>query len=225
MKNLVKIKSFSHGISLHISAEESMESILNEIGMKFKESAAFFKDAKMALSIVGRELNDEEEKAVIQAIEENSDIKILCLMEQNDTTQEEIRKAIEEYQNAHAKEKDIAFGQFYKGTLKGGQVLKTDSSIIILGDVEPGANVISAKDIIVLGGLYGNAYAGSKGEKGHYIIALDVSAECLKIDDCQYKTKKKPKWNVKPKFKPQIAHTKEQSVILEPLMRDFMDIL
>lgn len=225
MKSLVKIKSFSHGISLHLSGEEPLDNVLEEIGTKFKESAAFFKDAKMALSIVGRELNDEEEKAVIQVIEENSDIKILCLMAQDDKTQEAVAKAIENYQNSNIEAVQNTCGQFYRGTLKSGQVLETDSCVIVLGDIQPGASVISKKDIIILGGLYGNAYAGSSGEMGHYIVALDVSAECIKVDDCQYEIKKKPKWPVKPKFKPQMAYVKDNTVVLEPLTRDFTEKL
>ena len=75
MKNSVKIKSFQHGISLHLPAEEDMEAVLEMVAFKFKESAAFFKDAKMILSIEGRTLSDEDENAIVDVIENNSDIK------------------------------------------------------------------------------------------------------------------------------------------------------
>ena len=114
-------------------------------------------------------------------------------------------------------------GQFYKGSLKSGQVLETDSSIIILGDVHPGANVISKKDIIIIGGLYGNAYAGGNGETGHYIIALDISAECIKVDEHRYNPVKKPKWPIKPKYQPKIAYVANDKVIIEPVSKDFAD--
>lgn len=225
MKNSVIIKSFQHGISLHLSNDETMENVLTEIANKFKESAAFFKDAKMVLSIVGRELTDEEEKSVICAIEENSEIKILCLIGKDTETENQILKAVEQYQNFDSNEQDRNLGQFYKGSLKSGQVLETDSSIIILGDVNPGANVISKKDIIIIGGLYGNAYAGGSGETGHYIIALDVSAECIKVDNHRYENPKTPKWPIKPKFKPQIAHVVNDAVVLETISKDFAEKL
>ena len=68
MKNSVIIKSFQHGISLHLPIEEDMETVLEKIAFKFKESATFFKDAKMVLSIEGRALSDEEERAVIDTV-------------------------------------------------------------------------------------------------------------------------------------------------------------
>lgn len=225
MKNSVIIKSFQHGISLHLSNEEPIENILMEIADKFKESAAFFKDAKMVLSIVGKELTDEEEKAVIGAIEENSEIKILCLIGKDSETENQILKAVDAYQNFDSTEQERNLGQFYKGSLKSGQVLETDSSIIILGDVNPGANVISKKDIIIIGGLYGNAYAGGSGEMGHYIIALDVSCECLKVDNHRYENPKTPKWPIKPKYRPQIAHVVNDTVVLENITKDFVQKL
>ena len=148
MKNSVKIKSFQHGISLHLPAEDSMENILEMLSFKFKESASFFKDAKMVLSIEGRTLSDDEETAVVDAIESNSDIKILCLIGKDAETENHILKALEQYQNINSNDEEQNIAQFYKGGLKNGQILETDSSIIILGDVNPGSNVISKKDII-----------------------------------------------------------------------------
>ncbi len=221
MKSSVIIKSFQHGISLHLSANENMDDILEKVAFKFKESAAFFKDAKMVLSIEGRKLSDEEEKAVIDTIESNSDIKILCLIGKDSETENQILKALEQYQNIGNTEQEQNLGQFYKGSLKNGQILETDSSIIILGDVNPGSHVISKKDIIIIGGLYGNAYAGSGGEEGHYIIALDISAECLKIDNHKQNVGKKAKWPIKPKYQPKIAHVIQDELMIEVISKDF----
>ena len=221
MKNSVKIKSFQHGISLHLPAEDSMENILEMLSFKFKESASFFKDAKMVLSIEGRTLSDDEETAVVDAIESNSDIKILCLIGKDAETENHILKALEQYQNINSNDEEQNIAQFYKGGLKNGQILETDSSIIISGDVNPGSNVISKKDIIVIGGLYGNAYAGTNGEEGHFVIALDFSPECLKIDKLRYEVGKKAKWPIKPKYQPKIAHVVNGLVVIEPISRDF----
>ena len=79
-------------------------------------------------------------------------------------------------------------GQFYKGTLKDGQTLETENSVIVLGDVYPGACIVSNKDIVILGGLYGQAYAGGSGDEGHFVVALEMSPEKLKIGDFKYKT-------------------------------------
>lgn len=222
MKNSVIIKSFSHGISLYLPQDEPLDNVFEKVAFKFRESAAFFKDAKMVLSIEGRMLSDDEEKELIDVIESNSQIKILCLIGKDAETENNIFKALEQYQNLNDNKQEQNLGQFYKGSLKNGQVLETDSSIIILGDVNPGANVISQKDIIIIGGLYGNAYAGGNGEEGHYIIALDISAECLKINNHQYTTTKLPKWPIRPKYQPKIAHVVDGILVIDPISKDYI---
>ena len=46
-------------------------------------------------------------------------------------------------------------GQFYKGTLRGRQVLESEQSIVIIGDIEEGATVASKGNVIVTGTIYG----------------------------------------------------------------------
>ena len=85
-------------------------------------------------------------------------------------------------------------GQFYRGSLKDGQILETEGDIVILGSVEEGAKIISTKDIIVLGRLAGNAYAGGDGRDHHFIAALEMTPQKLKIGDFKYKTKESRLW-------------------------------
>ena len=51
--------------------------------------------------------------------------------------------------------------------------------------------MISTKDIIVLGKLLGSAYAGGSGCGAHFIAALEMAPQKLKIGDFNYKTKEK----------------------------------
>ena len=54
MKHGVILKSYKQGINLILDGDEEFETLLKEIGDKFRESADFFKEAKIALSIEGR---------------------------------------------------------------------------------------------------------------------------------------------------------------------------
>lgn len=225
MKNSVIIKSFPNGIVLHLDPELAFSELLIEIAVKFKESSSFFKDAKMALSIKGRTLTEEEENKILDVISENSDIHILCLVGEDEATDRLFVKALSQADFSDASLTGSE-GQFYKGTLKNGQVLETESSIVILGDVYPGSAIISAKDIIVLGGLFGEAYAGGNGSKGHYVAALEMSPEKLKIGDFKYNTKEKnSKWSIKPKVQPKIAYVKNQKVVMDSLTKELLSEL
>ena len=218
MKSKVVIKSFQNGISLHLDEELAFDELLNEIGLKFRESAGFFKNAKMALSFEGRELNDEEEKIIVETITANSDLNIVCLVGKDNNTNQNYLKALQMLNYDDGNE-----GQFYRGTLKKGQVLETESSIVIIGDVNPGATIISTRDIIILGGLYGEAYAGADGSEGHFVVALEMNPEKLTIGDFKYKQKEKSsKWSIKLKIQPKIAYVKEEQIIVEPITKELL---
>lgn len=225
MKNSVIIKSFPNGIVLHLDAQIPFEDLLDDITLKFKESSSFFKDAKMALSLKGRSLTDEEEKKILDIISENSQLHIMCLVGEEDETERQFVKALSQtdFSSEHSAGGE---GQFYRGTLKNGQILETESNIVVLGDVYPGAAIISAKDIIVLGGLYGEAYAGGNGDKKHYIAALEMSPERLKIGDFKYNTKEKTnKWSIKPKVQPKIAYVKNNKIVMDSLTKELLSEL
>jgi len=70
-------------------------------------------------------------------------------------------------------ERKIAISEtkFHRGSLRSGQKLETEGSIIILGDVNSGAEVIASDNIVVLGTLRGLAHAGAKGNKQAIIAA------------------------------------------------------
>ncbi|MCD7725931.1 MAG: septum site-determining protein MinC [Clostridiales bacterium] len=224
MKNPVVIKSFQNGLSIFLDDEIPFEQLLAEIGLKFKESAHFFKDASMVLSFEGRRLTDQEERRIINTITANSALNVVCIMGKNEETNKNYVKALQKL-SQHQQALENA-GQFYKGTLKDGQMLETENSIIVLGDVYPGACIASARDIVVLGGLYGQAYAGGDGGEGHFVVALEMSPEKLKIGDFKYKTsEKQSKWSIKPKIQPKLAYVEDGRVIIEPITKELLSDL
>ncbi|MCM1122329.1 MAG: septum site-determining protein MinC [Eubacterium sp.] len=224
MKNPVIIKSFQSGLSIYLDEEMPFAQLLEEIAFKFKESAHFFKDASMVLSFEGRQLSDLEEREIVNTITANSSLNVMCIVGKNEETNKNFVKALQKLSD-HQQAIENA-GQFYKGTLKDGQVLETENSVIVLGDVYPGASIVSNKDIVILGGLFGQAYAGGDGSEGHFVVALEMSPEKLKIGDFKYKTSEKQgKWSIKPKVQPKIAYAVDGRVIMEPITKELLSDL
>lgn len=69
----------------------------------------------------------------------------------------------------------------HRGHLRSGQVVERVESIVVIGDVKPGATVISAGDILVWGRLRGVAHAGVMGNTRAIVCALDLSPTQLRI--------------------------------------------
>lgn len=222
MKDKVLIKSFPSGISIYLDKEAPFDEISKEISEKFECAKTFFGDARMALSIEGRQLSLDEEKEILDIIHQKTELTIVCLIGKQDDTEKLFIKALAEI-TTHMPD-DSSEGQFYKGTLKNNQILETERSIVVLGDVYPGSTIVSAKDIVILGGLYGEAYAGGDGLEGHYVFALEMSPEKLKIGDFKYRPKGNPKWGIKPKVQPKIAFVKNKSIQIEGLTKDLLNL-
>jgi septum site-determining protein MinC len=68
-------------------------------------------------------------------------------------------------------------------TLRSGQRVETEHSLVIIGDVNSGAEIIAGGDIVVLGTLRGVAHAGAYDETGggRVIFALNLVPTQLRI--------------------------------------------
>ncbi len=219
MKDAVLIKSFQNGITIILNEEASFEELLAQIGTKFSEAKNFFGSATMALSLEGRKLTEAEEIQIIETIKKNSFLNITCIVGHDEKRNKNFIKALKQVEKRLSGGDD---GQFYKGSLKDRDVLETENSVIILGDVHPGCAVISNKNIIILGGLYGETYAGGDGQQNAYIVALEMEPERLKIGDFKYKPTKQSKWGIRPKVQPKIAYVKNNKIVMETLTKDLL---
>lgn len=222
MKDAVLLKSFPNGISLILNEDADFQTIIQEVAFKFSEARNFFKNASMVLSIEGRRLDSAQEDEILQVIKENSSVNIVCLIGHDEEKDGQFLRALGEMEQALA---SAGEGRFYKGTLKNREILETDTSIVILGDVYPGSAVISKKNIYVLGGLYGEAHAGSDGAEDAYVMALELEPERLMINDVKLKSTKQSKWGIHPKIQPKIAYIKDERIVTEPLTKELLSSL
>ena len=221
LKDAVIIKSYQSGINLILREDVSFEEIIRELSAKFQSSRSFFGSADVALSYEGRILEQEQEVALVEAIRQSSDLNLICIVGKDEETNRRYIKAIQKVQKKLPVGSE---GQLHKGSLKNSEVLETESSIIILGDVYPGSAVISPKNVIILGGLYGEAYAGTDGSEGNYVAALEMEPERLKIGDFKYKSSdKQTKWSIRTKVQPKIAYVKNDKIVMEPLTKEILD--
>ena len=206
MKSSVVIKGCKSGMTVILNPDTPFEQLLEDVGKKFKESEKFWGSAQMTLTLEGRELTPIEELQVTDAITANSQIEILCLL---DTDANRIARC----------EKALT-GQFYKGNLSRGDLLESDASIVIIGDVERGARVSARGNIVVLGTLAGSAHAGAAGSEDAVITALEMSPMHLRIADLTAKTRSQGK---KMGRGPMIASVSGGNIDVESVKKSFLD--
>lgn len=70
---------------------------------------------------------------------------------------------------------------YHRGTLRGGRSLQQLGSIVVVGDVNPGAELVATGDIVVFGALRGTAHAGAQGDESARVFALELAPTQLRI--------------------------------------------
>jgi septum site-determining protein MinC len=99
---------------------------------------------------------------------------------------------------------------FLNRTLRSGHKVEYPGHIIILGDVNPGAELIAGGNIIVWGKLRGVVHAGAGGDTEAVVCSLDLSPTQLRIAD---KISISPLRKGKPR--PEIARLEDGQVIAQ----------
>lgn len=68
-------------------------------------------------------------------------------------------------------------------TLRAGQQVRHAGTVVVLGDVNPGASVVAGDDIVVIGQLRGFAHAGATGDERATIVAFRLRPSQIRIAD------------------------------------------
>ena len=160
-------------IILKISDDLEQNRIVALLNKKMPELKKFYKDEKTPIRVTGKVLKNKEIDEIKNIIKNNIDVDVYF-----DTPKTLGLSGITKTFN-----KDIAISEttFHRGSLRSGQKLEIEGSIVILGDVNSGAEVIASENIVVLGNLRGLAHAGAKGNKEAIIAAGTLDTVQLRI--------------------------------------------
>ncbi len=105
---------------------------------------------------------------------------------------------------------------YHAATLRGGQVLHHTGNIVVVGDVNPGAELVATGDIVVFGRLGGIAHAGAGGELQSRIYAVELLATQLRIATC-IATEPEPARRLATS--PEVAFVRDGKIGIVPLRR------
>ena len=160
---IISINLRKDEIVIKLSENATQEQIVEGLKKKLTELKKLYKDEKTPIRVTGKILKNKEIDEIQELIKSKIDVEI-----EFDSPKglglSNIKKTFE---------KEIATSEtkFHRGSLRSGQRLETEGSLVILGDVNSGAEVIASDNIVVLGALRGLAHAGAKGNKQAIIAA------------------------------------------------------
>lgn len=172
-KQHININLKKDELILKISTEASQEEIVEEIKEKLPKLKNLYQDEKTPIYITGKNLENEEMEEIKNIIKKQIDVDI------NFDSPKEL--GLHGIKTTFEKDLSISETKYYHGSLRSGTRMEFEKSIVIIGDVNVGAEVIAGGNIIVTGFLRGLAHAGAKGNKKAIITARGIETTQIRI--------------------------------------------
>lgn len=158
-------------IKLNENAEQ--KDIIESLKKKLPELKKFYKEEKNPIKVTGKILKNKEIDEIQKLIKDKIDVEIDFDMPKS--------LGLSSIKKTFDREIAISETKFHKGSLRSGQKLETEGSLVVLGDVNSGAEVVASDNIVVLGALRGLAHAGAKGNKQAIVAAGLFDAVQIRI--------------------------------------------
>lgn len=181
----IQIKATRDGYTLVPDSRPSFEEIINYMEKRLEESHDFFYDSEMSLDLRARPLQTDQILELRKLLADKARVKLVEVKLQDDLvlsldpTRDRTRTAAPA---ATPRRQDVS-PKIVRTTCRSGTRIESSADCVILGDVNPGAEVIAVGDIIVFGSLRGVAHAGATGDYSARIWALSIEPNQLRIAD------------------------------------------
>ena len=173
MKNCITINTKKDNITIKINEEAEQGEIIECLQTKLNGLRNLYKDEKIPIIVSGKILKNKEIDQIQDLIKENIDVEII--FESPRTL------GLHGIKKTYNKDTTISETKFYNGALRSGQKIEFEGRIVVIGDVNDGAEVVAGDNIIVLGTLRGLAHAGAKGNKDAIIATNSIEASQIRI--------------------------------------------
>jgi septum site-determining protein MinC len=215
--NYVVFKGTNNGINVCLDEHASLDSIKEILRAKTLEARNFFEDAEISITFSGHPLTKQEEAELLDIIYQETDLSISYAdskkAERNTVPTEAILGLVPPSLQ-HSRNEQLTF--FYEGALRNGQSIRYNGSVVLLGDANPGSEIIAKGNVIVMGALKGLVHAGCMGDETCYISALRMIPTQLRI--CDIITYIPEDKKSKNKNTPSYAYIQEGLIYIAPLL-------
>ena len=189
--SLIQIKGLRDGLLVSLS-DASWDEQLAALMSQVDTQPSFFQGARLALDVASQVLHVNELVDLRDKLSERG-ISLWAVLSESPTTEQtsqllglatRISKPRPEESRRFAVE-DIGeeTAMFLDRTLRSGTRIDFAGHVVVLGDVNPGAEIVAEGNVIIWGRLRGAVHAGSKGNRKAVICALDFSPMLLRIAD------------------------------------------
>jgi septum site-determining protein MinC len=217
----VSIKGTREGLVVALG-EGPWPDLVSRLEHDLQHKAAFFEGAQVILKVGTSELTSEqlaEVREILSAHGMQMNTVVTCL-----ESTAEAAAALEvpvtlRPEETWSQEVETSIGDeseealFVKRTVRSGQTIQHPGHVTILGDVNPGGQVIASGDIVIWGKLRGTVHAGAGGDDGALVCALALAPTQLRIGN---HIARSPEEDPQHPGVPEMARVQGEGIVVEP---------
>ena len=174
MLNNIKISQTTEEIVLTVNIIADIEEVAEELTEKITKLKEFYQSAKTPIRITGRLFTEGEMERLKKIITSEIEVDV-NFDEPSDLL------GLHAIKKTFKTEMDVTETKYIQYSLRSGQSEEYSGSLVIIGDVNAGAEVIAGGNIFILGALRGLAHAGASGNTNAVIAANSIDATQLRI--------------------------------------------
>jgi len=168
MKSPITFKVAKDGIVLTLDPEANFNRIKEALRDHVNSATNFYAGADLYINIAESSFKIDQLNEIVNIARGYKDVKNIIF------TSDVVKRDTVEVNNE---------GETYliNRTLRSGQKIKKSGNVVIIGDINPGAEVIAGGNIIVFGKIRGVVHAGAGGSKEASVTALKLEPTQLRI--------------------------------------------
>lgn len=160
-------------IVMKLSEKATQADTIKSLKKKLPELKKLYQQEKTPIFVTGRILKNKELKEIQDLIKKSINVEV-----EFDTPK---ALGLNEIRRTYNRDVEISESKIHRGSLRSGQRLEYEGTLIVLVDVNDGAEVIAGDNVVVVGNLRGLAHAGAKGNKQAIVAAHRIDTHQLRI--------------------------------------------
>ncbi len=168
--NMVTFKGSRNGLYINLAEGPTYEILLEELESKLAAARGFFRGSEAVVDVGSRVLTTEQLVVLERRLSAVGGFDLMQVVHEPAETRE-----------GRGRGSDRA--KLVRRTLHSGQHIRHNGNVVIVGDINPGAEVVASGDVFVMGRLRGVVHAGAGGDPSAVVVAFRLEPIQLRIGD------------------------------------------
>jgi septum site-determining protein MinC len=225
VQGYIAIKGTRNGLLLTLEPETSFGDLLGALSDRLSEAPAFFRGASLTVDTSRRNLRVSERiqlehllahyqmsvTSLEMSMEKPKDIKRTVTLPETPATPLVLPPPVEVSMQPQQDVRETDDTLFLRRTVRSGQAIHHPSNVVVLGDVNPGAEIVAGGDILVWGVLRGMVHAGYPDNEQALVCSLQLSPVQLRIGHLL----SRPPEGFEAQPRPEVAMIKQGQIVVE----------